>query len=164
MKCDLTKGNRLIYRVNYWYLLFKRSKCICTSGNKFPFRPAPVLFSSGVEVRIGNFFFVEKGPRSLKASCATLWWRWEKDDRFFIFPSNGAPVEWNWQGKTCPSATLSTTNPTWTESGSNPGFRGGRPATNRLSHGTAIGNFYFAFRFEIHNFFHVEIFNFFIQV
>jgi hypothetical protein len=34
--------------------------------------------------------------------------------------------------KTCPSATLSTTNPTWTDSGSN-------PATNRLSHGTAMG-------------------------
>jgi hypothetical protein len=39
--------------------------------------------------------------RSLKASCATMWWRWEKDDQFFfIFPSNGAPVKWNWQGKT----------------------------------------------------------------
>jgi hypothetical protein len=42
------------------------------------------------------------------------------------------------QGKTCPSATLSTTNPTWTEPGSNPGLRGGRPATNCLSHGTAL--------------------------
>jgi hypothetical protein len=59
---------------------------------------------------------------------------------FFIFPSNGAPVEWNWQGKTevlggktCPSATLPTTNPTWT----NPDLRSGRTATNRLSHGTA---------------------------
>jgi hypothetical protein len=40
--------------------------------------------------------------------------------------------------KTCPSATLSTTNPTWTEPGSNPGLRGGRPAVNRLSHGTAL--------------------------
>ena len=40
-------------------------------------------------------------------------------------------------GKTCPSATLSTTNPTWTDAGSNPGLRGQRPATNRLSHGTA---------------------------
>jgi hypothetical protein len=40
-------------------------------------------------------------------------------------------------GKTCPSATLSTTNPTWTDQGSNPGLRDGRPATNRLSHGTA---------------------------
>jgi hypothetical protein len=42
----------------------------------------------------------------------------------FVFPSNGAPVEWNWQGKTevlgwktCPSATLSTTNTTWTDPG-----------------------------------------------
>jgi hypothetical protein len=42
------------------------------------------------------------------------------------------------QGKTCPSATLSTTNPTWTEPGSNPGLHGERPATNRLSHGTAL--------------------------
>jgi hypothetical protein len=41
------------------------------------------------------------------------------------------------RGKTCPSATLSTTNTTWTDLGSNPGLRGGRPATNRLSHGTA---------------------------
>jgi hypothetical protein len=40
--------------------------------------------------------------------------------------------------KTCPSATLSTTNPTWIDSGANPGLRGERPATNRLSHGTAF--------------------------
>jgi hypothetical protein len=38
--------------------------------------------------------------------------------------------------KTCPSATLSTTNPTWIDPGSNPGLSGERPATNRLSHGT----------------------------
>jgi hypothetical protein len=36
------------------------------------------------------------------------------------------------RGKTCPSATLSTPNPTWTDPGSNPGLRGDRPATNRL--------------------------------
>jgi hypothetical protein len=40
------------------------------------------------------------------------------------------------RGKTCPSATSSTINPTWTDPGSNPGLRGGRPAINRLSHGT----------------------------
>ena len=39
--------------------------------------------------------------------------------------------------KTCPSATLSTTNPTWNDPGSNPALRGEMPATNRLSHGTA---------------------------
>jgi hypothetical protein len=43
--------------------------------------------------------------------------------------------------ETCPSATLSTTNPTWTDSGSNPGLRGEKPATNRLSHGTAQARF-----------------------
>jgi hypothetical protein len=36
------------------------------------------------------------------------------------------------RGKTRPSATLSIINPTWTD----PGLRGERPATNRLSHGT----------------------------
>jgi hypothetical protein len=40
--------------------------------------------------------------------------------------------------KTCPSATLSTTNPTWIDTGANPGLRGERPATNDLSHGTAF--------------------------
>jgi hypothetical protein len=40
--------------------------------------------------------------------------------------------------KTCPSATLSTTNPTWIDLGANPGLRGDRPATNDLSHGTDI--------------------------
>jgi hypothetical protein len=46
----------------------------------------------------------------------------------------------NTWGKTCPSATLSTTNPTWTDLGSNSALRGERPATNRLSHGTAHHN------------------------
>jgi hypothetical protein len=45
---------------------------------------------------------------------------------------------WSTRRKTCPSATLSTTNPTWIDPGSNPGLRGGRPAANRLSHGTAL--------------------------
>jgi hypothetical protein len=49
----------------------------------------------------------------------------------------------NWQGKTkysektCPNATLSTTNPTFLDLGSNPGLRGGKPATNSLSYDTA---------------------------
>jgi hypothetical protein len=50
----------------------------------------------------------------------------------------------NWQGKpkyskkTCLSATLSTKNPTWPDPGSNPGRRCRKPATNRLSYGTAL--------------------------
>jgi hypothetical protein len=53
---------------------------------------------------------------------------------------------WNedWQGKpkysekTCPSAILSTTNPTWPDPCPNTGGRGGKPATNRLSYGAAF--------------------------
>jgi hypothetical protein len=51
-----------------------------------------------------------------------------------------AMVGWYWQGntkelkrKTCPSASLSTTNPTWTD----PQFYDERSATNRMSHGMA---------------------------
>jgi hypothetical protein len=47
-----------------------------------------------------------------------------------------ATVELYWQEKTkeygkepCPSATLSTTNPTWTDPGSHPGLRDEKPAT-----------------------------------
>jgi hypothetical protein len=53
---------------------------------------------------------------------------------------------WNedWQGKpkysekTCPCATLSTTNPTWPDPCANTGRRGGKPATIRLSYGAAF--------------------------
>jgi hypothetical protein len=49
----------------------------------------------------------------------------------------------DWQGKpkyseeTCPSAALSTPNPTWLDQGSNPGRRGEKLTTNHLSYGTA---------------------------
>jgi hypothetical protein len=33
---------------------------------------------------------------------------------------------------------LSTTNPTWTDPGANPGLHGERPATNDMSHDTAL--------------------------
>jgi hypothetical protein len=49
----------------------------------------------------------------------------------------------NWQGKPkysekiCPNGTLSTANSTGLDLFSNPGRRGGKPATNRLNYGTA---------------------------
>jgi hypothetical protein len=39
--------------------------------------------------------------------------------------------------KTCPSAALSTTNPTRIDLGANSGLHGEGPATNDLSHGRA---------------------------
>jgi hypothetical protein len=61
-----------------------------------------------------------------------------------IIYQNGEP-RWNetdrknrrTQRKTRIIATLSTTTPTWNDEGANLGFRGERPATNRLSHSTA---------------------------
>jgi hypothetical protein len=62
------------------------------------------------------------------------------DDRWWMLSS------WwneNWHGKpkysekTCPSATSSTTNPTWPDLVLTPGRCGGKPATNCLSYGTA---------------------------
>jgi hypothetical protein len=77
--------------------------------------------------------------RSLKAYCE------EKDDQFFFsfFQVMEKLIGENrstWGGRTSSSATLSTTNPTWTVQGSNPVLRGGRPATNRLSHDTALSH------------------------
>jgi hypothetical protein len=82
--------------------------------------------------------------RSLNAYCATLVMKIKRkmiSYFFLIYPSNGAPVEWNWRenrstrGKTCPSDTLSTTNPTWTD----PGIEPGPPRWEAgLSHGTAL--------------------------
>jgi hypothetical protein len=70
----------------------------------------------------------------LLSYCTCLGWLW-----------GWRIIRWNedWQGKpkysekTCPSATLSTTNPTRPDQGSNTGRRGGKPATNRLSYGAA---------------------------
>jgi len=43
---------------------------------------------------------------------------------------------------TCPSATLSTTNPTWSTLSANPSLRADRPATNGLHHGTGPNDFW----------------------
>ena len=78
-----------------------------------------------------GYFLWRKAPqqklrthRSLKAYCANLWWRWR--ERWLVFSSflsNGASAKWNWQGKTCHSATVYTTNLKCTDPGSNPVLR-----------------------------------------
>jgi hypothetical protein len=136
--------------------------CLSSSTSVFPCQfhstGAPlhgkklITFITGLHNRLFSSFFVEKGPqqklrthRSLEAYRATLVTKMNrKVISFFIFPSNGASLEWNWQGKTevfggnpvpvplCPPQIPHGLTP-----GSNPGLCGGRPATNRLSHGTA---------------------------
>jgi hypothetical protein len=60
------------------------------------------------------------------------WWIWSSQ---WNENSQGKP---KYSEKTCPSATLSTTNPTWPDLGWNLGHRSGKLATNRLSYGIAM--------------------------
>jgi hypothetical protein len=69
----------------------------------------------------------------------------DEDDQFcYSFLWFGAPVKWNWQGKTKvleekpdPVPLCAPQIPHGLTPGSNPGLRGERPATNSQSHGTA---------------------------
>jgi hypothetical protein len=117
---------------NFLYFLMKFNDNQCTSSWKM------------------CFFLRGEGPpqqmlrthRSLKAACATPMM---KMSSFFYQVLQLMEHQWNeidrgkptTRRKTCPSATLSTTNLTWIDPGSNPGLRGERPATSRLSHGMA---------------------------
>jgi hypothetical protein len=65
------------------------------------------------------------------------WWLWSS---WWNEDSQGKP---KYSEKTCPSATLSTTNSTWPDLWSNPGRRGGKSATNRLSYGTPFVHSWF---------------------
>jgi hypothetical protein len=86
--------------------------------------------------------------RSLEAYYATLWWRWLIFSFFLVMEHrSNAGENRSTRGKTCPNANLSTTNPTRTDPGSNPGLRGERPATNLLSHGNAFTSSSFDFTF-----------------
>jgi hypothetical protein len=64
------------------------------------------------------------------------------DDRWWWLWRNWWNVDWQgkpkYSDKTCPSATLSTTNPTWLEPGLNPGRRGRKPGTNTFNYGAAF--------------------------
>jgi hypothetical protein len=103
------------------------------------------------KVRIYIFFLRGEGPRSRYYGRTTALRLFvqpcdEDEDKQFLYQflqlmehqwneiDRGKPTT---RRKTCPSATLSTTNLTWTDPGSNPGLHGESPATNRLSHGTA---------------------------
>jgi hypothetical protein len=92
--------------------------------------PKPLIFfASGVGLSplyCGHFWPIVPAPDN---RWGWLWSNWWNKD---------------WQGKpkylekTCPSAILSTTNPTWPDRGSNPGRPRGKPATNRLNYGAAL--------------------------
>jgi hypothetical protein len=62
----------------------------------------------------------------------------------WIWGSGGMIFTWEnrmTRRKTCPIATLPTTNTTWTNLGKNSGLRGEKPASSCLSDGTVIWQF-----------------------
>jgi hypothetical protein len=83
------------------------------------------------------FFFLVRGPRSwcygrtaaLRLIVQLLWWRWRWGWAVFYQVLQVMEHQWNEidrgkptaRRKTCPSATLSTTNLTWTWPGIEPG-------------------------------------------
>jgi hypothetical protein len=63
------------------------------------------------------------------------------DDRWWVWSSrwkNNLQGKQKYSEEICPNATLSSTNPTWPDLGSNPSRRVGNPTTNRLSYVTAL--------------------------
>jgi hypothetical protein len=106
------------------------------------------LNNTGIK-KLGSWTFIMtlffmKGPRTTALRLFVQpQWRWWAV--FLpIFTINGAPVEWNRQGKTNSEKNLSQCHFVYNKSHMDltwdrtPGLRGERPATNRLSHGTAI--------------------------
>jgi hypothetical protein len=93
---------------------------------------SPAIFSSWSGVKLSVLGTLITNWPIVPAPDDRRWWicssRWNE----------------NWRGKskysekTCPSTTLSTTNPTWRDPCSNPGRRGRKPMTDRLSYETAV--------------------------
>jgi hypothetical protein len=73
----------------------------------------------------GHFWPIVQAPDDTWGWLWSNWWNedWQRKPKY--------------SEKTGLSATLSTTDPTWPDPGSNSGRRGGKPATNRLSYGAA---------------------------
>jgi hypothetical protein len=121
----------------------------------FPMLHCCIIYPNGFEVHLYALAKLQK--KSVFPP-----WRWGGSDprvdaylmlAYYAFPRWYDFGEWRWNDiltvenrrtrrKTCPSATLSTTNPTWIDRGANPGLRGETLATNYLSHGTAQANSY----------------------
>jgi hypothetical protein len=116
---------------------------LCKSGSKvraMAMKCFPLVYS--------RVFFVVKGPAADATDAPQPWGLLcnpvMKMICLFVFPITGAPVEWNWQGKTevlgeklVPVSLCPPQIPYGLTPASNPGLCGERLATNRLSHGTA---------------------------
>jgi hypothetical protein len=103
-----------------------------TNTSQYPYHLSqPARYNRTQRALVHFFFLVSWGGMRLSPLCTSAT-NWPivpgQNDRWRMWSSRWKE---NWQGKpkysekTCPSATLSTTNPTWPDLGSNPGRCGG---------------------------------------
>jgi hypothetical protein len=85
-----------------------------------------------IVAKVGDYVFVELRPLTCPLSSPQVIHKWIWSNGGMIWKDKNRRT----RRKTCPSPTLSTTNPTWTALSTNPGLRGKKPATNRV---TAFG-------------------------
>jgi hypothetical protein len=103
----------------------------------------PTVSGTENRYRLHGLFFIASGVGLSPLYCGHFWPIVPApDDRWGWLCSNWWNEDSQWKPKysekTCPSATLSTTNSTWPDPGSNPGRHGGKPATNPLSYGATL--------------------------
>jgi hypothetical protein len=128
----------VIFVINmFWYI-----KLSCLFTFLHPSRRFPTKKFDSISKTLPTSFFIISGVRLsllvlrpiVPATYDRWWWLW----------SNWWNEDWQrkskYSEKTCPSATVSTTNPTWLDPGLKPGRRVGYPATNSLSYGAVNQN------------------------
>jgi hypothetical protein len=90
------------------------------------------------------FWYSDYGGETCSSPDENKWNGWVKELFFLIFGNVELTMEWYWQGKSerlgeKPVQCYFVHHKShWIDPGANPGHRGERPATNRLSHGTAL--------------------------
>jgi hypothetical protein len=119
-----------------WYLPLREENALRLFEKRKLFNKKPLnMFSSLVEVMLMVWAYVSvvRPPTGLFFIPEAIYEyeepRWNDTDRENRITRR----------KTTPTATLSTTNPTWDDWGANTGLRGERSAANLLSHGKTSG-------------------------
>jgi hypothetical protein len=97
-----------ILKCGFYHLLWKKihfnSHVLCIFSTLWRLVIAETCCSSLISVRISAILFVVKGPAADATDAPQPWCLLcnpvMKLTSFFVFPCNGAPVEWNSQGRT----------------------------------------------------------------
>jgi hypothetical protein len=124
-----------VYIYIYIYIYVCVCVCVCVSECVRARAQSIQLFTftyTSYMGRIYNKFHVHVSVSELRPPTGLLFFTqmmydMDSQDRIILTGENRRT-----RRKSCPIATLSTSNSTWTDPGANPRLRGERPAANRL--------------------------------